>query len=66
MINPQLICPVSIRTSCEQIGEVGLCASEQRVSAAVIAGQQAPDRALLEGTHTPAPLLQTVVLLQKS
>ena len=54
-------------TSGEQVGEVGLCASEARLSADVIAGElQVLGRSLLEGTHDPAPLLQTVVLLQKS
>lgn len=54
-------------TSGEQVGEVGLRAAETRLSAHVIAGQlQVLGCALLEGTHNPAPLLQTVVLLQKS
>lgn len=55
-------------TSGEQIGEVGLGASEMRLSSSssssgVIAGQQVLGCSLLEGTHNPAPLLQTVVLL---
>lgn len=53
-------------TSGVQVGEVGLGAAEARLSAAVIAGQRVLGCALLEGTHNPAPLLQTVVLLQKS
>lgn len=54
------------RTSSEQVGEIRLCASETRVSSDVIAGEQSLGCALFEGTHNPAPLLQTVVLLQKS
>lgn len=53
-------------TSGEQIGKVRLRAPEMSISSAVIAGQQVLGRALLEGAHDPAPLLQTVVLLQES
>lgn len=65
---PHFICFdfVPTLTSGEQIGEVGLRASETRVSSGVVAGQQVLGCALLEGAHNPAPLLQTVVLLQKS
>lgn len=52
-------------TSGEQVGEVGLRASEARLPAAVVARQQVLGGALLQRAHDPAPLLQTVVLLQK-
>lgn len=52
-------------TSGVQVGEVGLRAPEARLPAAVVARQQVLGGALLQGAHDPAPLLQTVVLLQK-